>query len=141
MQFLLSDLFKDLPQLRMVIPNGSGAVPYHWGRYRGLAQDPGRPQLAEALMENAFFYTCVYHQPGVTLLNEVIPIKNILFGSEMVGAVRFVDPETGPYFDDTRRYIEALALSPEARRAIFEGKGRRVYPSLDALLKAMETAA
>src|SRR6266702_3626650 len=39
MQFLTSDLFKDFPNLRFVIPHGGGAVPYHWGRYRGLAQD------------------------------------------------------------------------------------------------------
>ena len=37
MQFLLSDLFKDFPTLRFVIPHGGGAVPYHWGRYRGLS--------------------------------------------------------------------------------------------------------
>src|SRR6266571_3170928 len=34
MQFLTSDLFKDFPDLRFVIPHGGGAVPYHWGRYR-----------------------------------------------------------------------------------------------------------
>jgi 4-oxalmesaconate hydratase len=27
-----------LPTLRFVIPHGGGAVPYHWGRYRGLAR-------------------------------------------------------------------------------------------------------
>ena len=37
MQFLTSDLFKDFPTLRMIIPHGGGAAPYHWGRYRGLA--------------------------------------------------------------------------------------------------------
>ena len=43
MQFLTSDLFKDFPTLKFVIPHGGGAVPYHWGRYRGLAQDMKRP--------------------------------------------------------------------------------------------------
>ena len=64
-------------------------------------------------MRNVFFDTCVYHQPGIDLLFEVIDIDNILFGSEMVGAVRGIDPETGHYFDDTKRYIDAAAL-PEA---------------------------
>mgnify|MGYP003109842355 FL=1 len=137
MQLLLSDLFRDFPTLRMVIPHGGGAVPYHWGRYRGLAQDLDRPPLAEALMENVFFDTCVYHQPGVDLLTDVIPAKNVLFGSEMVGAVRSIDPETGHYFDDTKRYIEALDLSEDDRHAIFEGNVRRVYPRLDVRLKAM----
>jgi 4-oxalmesaconate hydratase len=136
MQLLLSDLFRDFPTLRMVIPHGGGAVPYHWGRYRGLAQDIGRPPLAEALLDNVFFDTCVYHQPGIGLLTEVIPVRNVLFGSEMVGAVRSIDPETGHAFDDTRRYVEALGLSAEDRHAIFEGNVRRVYPRLDARLKA-----
>jgi 4-oxalmesaconate hydratase len=51
MQFLLSDIFKDFPTLRFIIPHGGGAVPYHWGRYRGLAQDLKRPAHARASEE------------------------------------------------------------------------------------------
>ena len=86
-------------------------------------------------MRNVYFDTCVYHQPGIDLLFDVIDHKNILFGSEMVGAVRGIDPTAGQYFDDTKRYVEALGLSPETRHAIFEGNARRVYPRLDAQLK------
>jgi 4-oxalmesaconate hydratase len=78
----------------------------------------------------------VYHQPGIDLLARVIPVENILFASEMIGAVRGIDPETGYYFDDTRRYIEAARIDPEQRRKIFETNARRVYPRLDAALKA-----
>ena len=87
-------------------------------------------------MKNVFFDTCVYHQPGIDLLVEVIDIDNILFGSEMVGAVRGIDPETGHYFDDTKRYIDALQIPEDAKRQIFELNARRVYPRLDTLLKA-----
>ena len=34
-----------------IIPHGGGAVPYHWGRYRGLAQDMKRPPLDGAPAE------------------------------------------------------------------------------------------
>jgi 4-oxalmesaconate hydratase len=136
MQFLEGDLFKDFPSLRFIIPHGGGAVPYHWGRYRGLADMLKRPPLREHVMKNVFFDTCVYHQPGIDLLVEVIDLDNILFGSEMVGAVRGIDPTTGHYFDDTKRYIDALPLSAEDKRRIFEGNARRVYPRLDAKLKA-----
>src|SRR6185312_13683534 len=54
MQFLTSDLFRDFPTLRFIIPHGGGAVPYHWGRYRGLAQDMKRPPLGELLLGNVF---------------------------------------------------------------------------------------
>jgi len=129
MQFIESDLFRDFPTLRFVIPHGGGAVPYHWGRYRGLAQDMGRPPLGELLLGNVFFDTCVYHQAGIECLLKVIPADNILFAAEVVGAVRGVDPETGHYFDDTRRYLDAAAgLSAADRDKIFHGNARRVYP-------------
>jgi 4-oxalmesaconate hydratase len=134
MQLLQADLFTDFPDLRLVIPHGGGAVPYHWGRFRGLADMLGRPPLAESVMGNVFFDTCVYHQPGIDLLFTVIDAGNILFGSEMIGAVRGIDPQTGHYFDDTRRYIEALGLAPGARDAVFELNARRVYPRLDRAL-------
>jgi len=136
MQCLTSDLFRDFPTLRFVIPHGGGAVPYHWGRFRGLAQELKKPLLTEHLLNNVFFDTCVYHQPGIDLLTGVIPVDNILFASEMIGAVRGIDPETGHYYDDTKRYIEASALDAQARYKIYEGNARRVYPRLDAQLKA-----
>ena len=104
-------------------------MPYHWGRYRGLAQDMKRPPLTEHLLKNVFFDTCVYHQPGIDLLLKVIPVDNILFASEMVGAVRGIDPETGNYYDDTKRYIDAIDwLSAADKQKIFEGNVRRVFP-------------
>jgi len=136
MQFIEGDLFRDFPTLRFIIPHGGGAVPYHWGRYRGLADMLKRPPLEEHVMKNVFFDTCVYHQPGVDLLVRVIDLGNILFGSEMVGAVRGIDPLTGHYFDDTRRYIDALSIPRPGKEQIYEGNARRVFPRLDAQLKA-----
>lgn len=135
MQFLKSDLFKDFPTLRFLIPHGGGAVPYHWGRFRGLAQALKRPDIEENLLNNIFFDTCVYHQDGIDLLTKVIPTKNVLFASEMIGAVRGVDPKTGHYFDDTKRYINGANITDEQRHQIFEGNARRVFPRLDKKLR------
>jgi 4-oxalmesaconate hydratase len=135
MQLIEGDLFSRFPTLRFIIPHGGGAVPYHWGRYRGLADMLKKPTLDGHVMNNVYFDTCVYHQPGIDLLAEVIDTKNILFGSEMVGAVRGIDPTSGQYFDDTKRYVDALPISDTQRHAIFEGNARRVFPRLDAILK------
>jgi 4-oxalmesaconate hydratase len=134
MQFLEGDLFGDFPDLRIIIPHGGGAVPYHWGRYRGLADMLKQPPLSEHVMKNVFFDTCVYHQPGIDLLFKVIDLDNILFGSEMIGAVRGIDPETGFYFDDTRRYVDALDIPDVAKEQVYSGNARRVFPRLDASL-------
>ena len=139
MQFLRSDLFQRFPGLRFVIPHGGGAVPYHWGRFRGLADMLDRPPLAESVLGNVFFDTCVYHQAGINLLFDVIPVANILFGSEMVGAVRGIDPESGHHFDDTRRYVEALGLTASDRQWVYEGNARRVYPRLAATGRDRDT--
>jgi 4-oxalmesaconate hydratase len=135
MQLLQGDLFTDFPSLRLVIPHGGGAVPYHWGRFRGLAMALKKPPLEEHLMRNVFFDTCVYHQPGIDLLLDVIPTRNILFASEMIGAVRDIDPCTGHHFDDTARYIEDSVLPVTDLAAIQEHNARTVYPRLNALLK------
>ena len=47
----------------------------------------------------------------------------------MIGAVRGSDPQTGHHFDDTRRCVDALDLSPGARDKVHElsarcGRGR-----------------
>ncbi len=135
MQLIEGDLFKDFPTLKFVIPHGGGAAPYHWGRFRGLAQALKKPLLKDHVMNNVFFDTCVYHQPGIDLLSKVISVDNILFASEMVGAVRGVDPETGFNFDDTKRYVDQLPLSAEDKFKIYEGNAYRAYPRLKMALK------
>ena len=135
MQFIQGDLFKDFPRLRLIIPHGGGAVPYHWGRYRGLSLSLKKKPLLEHVMTNVFFDTCVYHLPGIELLTKVVPADNILFASEMLGAVPGIDPETGYHFDDTKRYLDQVQhLDKISREKIFEGNARRVYPRLDTLL-------
>jgi len=132
-QFMTSDIFKDFPSLKFIIPHGGGAVPYHWGRYRGRALDMGLGRIEDKVMNNVFFDTCVYHQPGIDLLLKVVPTKNILFASETVGAVQGIDPLTGHYFDDTLRYIEASASADkEQKHKIFSSNALGVYPRLRA---------
>ena len=127
-------LFKDFPSLRFIIPHGGGAVPFHWGRYRGIALDMGRGELNDFLMGNIFFDTCVYHQPGMELLINVVGADSVLFASEMVGAVRGIDPNTGRNFDDTKVYLDAMSLTDEQRHKLFEGNARKVYPRLSQAL-------
>ena len=130
-QLVMSEVFKDFPPLKIIIPHGGGAVPYHWGRFRGILQDQGYPPLEESALNNIYFDTCVYHQRGIDLLLDIVPVKNILFASEMIGAVRGIDPETGHYFDDTKRYIDNnTKLTADEKQQIFSGNALRVFSRL-----------
>ena len=65
------------------------------------------------------------------LLLEVIPAGNILFASEIFGAVQSIDPETGHAFDDTKRLIDGIESLPAPdREKILNGNARRIYPRL-----------
>jgi 4-oxalmesaconate hydratase len=130
MQLVQGDLFSRFPTLRFVIPHGGGAVPYHWGRFIGLTNREKLPSIYDNVLGNVHFDTCVYHQPGIDLLTSVVPVDNILFASEMLGAVRGENPQTGASWDDTKRYIEAAKLADGDREKIFELNARRVYPRL-----------
>jgi 4-oxalmesaconate hydratase len=96
----------------------------------------GKGPLEELLLKNVYFDTCVYHKAGMELLFRVIPADNILFATEMVGAVRGKDPRTGYFYDDTKRYIDQLDfLTPEDRRKVFNGNAKKVFARLPARLK------
>ena len=132
MQMLTSDLLTDFPTIKFIIPHGGGAVPYHWGRFRGLVQAmDDKPTLEELVLDNVFFDTCVYHQPGIDLLLDVVPAENVLFASELLGAVRGVDPNTGHNYDDTKRYVDASNKATDAEKTmIYADNAKRVYNRL-----------
>jgi 4-oxalmesaconate hydratase len=60
----------------------------------------------------------------------VVPADNILFASEMVGAVRGNDPRTGFGFDDTKRYVDSAPISGADKKKIFEDNAYKVYGRL-----------
>jgi 4-oxalmesaconate hydratase len=66
----------------------------------------------------------------------VVPVDNILFASEMVGAVKGIDPTSGHYFDDTRRYVDNTPnLSAADKQKVFEGNALKVFPRLKAQIE------
>ena len=70
------------------------------------------------------------------LLTGVIPAENILFASEMLGAVRGNNPDGDFPWDDTKRYVDAAKLADADRAKIYAENARRVYPRLDAKLRS-----
>jgi 4-oxalmesaconate hydratase len=131
-QILQSAFMTEQPSLRLIIPHGGGAIPFHWGRFQGMSVRESWD--FEGATERVFFDTCVYHQPGIDLLLDVVPTHRVLFGSEMLGAVRGDNPQTGSGWDDTGTYLDAARISHEQRELIYAGNALAVYPRLAAHL-------
>ena len=137
MQFIQGDLFRDFPTLRFVVPHGGGAAPYHWGRYRGLAQELKKPLLTEQLLQERLLRHLRLSSAGRRPPDQGDPGRQ--------HPVRERDDRRGegdrPRDRAQLRRHEALhrggrRLSPEDRRKVYEGNARRVYPRLDQALKA-----
>ena len=130
-----STVFQDFPNLKIIVPHGGGAVPYQFGRYRGIALRDGFQPFDE-FIKNIYFDTAIYDQNGLELLLKVAGIDNVLFASEMIGAVNAIDPQTGRYFDDIKPTIDAIEwLTDEDRKKLFEDNVKKVYPRLKNYLK------
>ncbi len=136
MQFIEGNLFKDFPTLRFIIPHGGGAVPYHWGRYRGLADMLKRPHAVRARHEECVLrhlrVSPARHRPAGQ--GDRYRQHSVRLGNGGRGARH--RSGDGQLLDDTKRYIDALSISDADKRRIFEGNARRVFPRLDAILKS-----
>lgn len=93
---------------------------------------------APAVIDCHGHYNTSSHYLGADTTAFVQMMMSDLFASEMVGAVRGIDPTTGFNYDDTKRYIDAADLSDEARRMIFSENALRVYPRLAGALEALQ---
>ncbi len=137
-QLLESRVFDDFPTLKIVIPHGGGAVPYQLARYRGINVNAGREPFEQAI-KKLYFDTAIYSQDAVETLIKAVGVDNVLFASEMVGAVNAIDPQTGRWFDDTKPYLDGIEWLTEAdKQKLFEDNARRVYSGLNKHLAARQ---
>ena len=129
----LSDFEIDYPAWRW-----RGAVPLGSVSAASRSNNGAAGARRDLIQEQYFLrYLRLSRQPGINLLAEVVPAENILFASEMVGAVKGVDPRSGHYFDDTKRYVDnALWARRERAAKIFEGNARRAFSRLKTKVAA-----
>jgi len=51
--------------------------------------------------------------------------------------VRGIDPDTKNYFDDTKKYVDAMKLDENTRTQLFETNAYHVFPRLKAQLLSL----
>jgi 4-oxalmesaconate hydratase len=126
-EFCRSRVFEDFPSLKIIIPHGGGAVPFHWARYRALHQREGLAPFEERI-KNLWFDTTLYDAAAMEFLIRRLGPERLLFGSEAFGTGRAVDPETGHNFDHTVAYVQDIEwLSSEDKQKIFEGNAKKLF--------------
>src|SRR5581483_4949723 len=123
-----SDVFKDFPTLKIIVPHGGGAVPYQFGRFH--AASAGRPQGERFLdrLRNLYFDCTLYTPEAVELLIKVVGADRVMFGSECPGTGSHLNPETGQAFDHVAPSVEAIrCVSAAHKKAILEYNARKVF--------------
>jgi len=78
----------------------------------------------------------IYDKESMELLIKRIGVDNVLFATEMFGAVNAIDPKTGRNFEDLVPIFQSIDwLSDEERHKITEGNARKVFSRMFAEAK------
>lgn len=121
-----SDVFKDFPNLKIVVSHGGGAVPYHVGRFRSSHLRKGRDFFQE--MRNLYYDTVLYSEEALRLLIKTVGPDRCLFGAECPGVGSAEDPETGKTLDDIAPYIQGFDwLSDEEKTGILSQNAIKLF--------------
>ena len=124
---LHSKVFEKFPNLKLVVPHGGGAIPYHMGRFRAWSVRTGGESFDNKL-KRLHFDTTTYDKDALELLFKVVGPDRVLFATEKPGTGSARDPKTGRDFDDLKPVIESIAfLSEQDRRNVFECNCTRLY--------------
>jgi len=134
---LNSRVFEDFPTLKIVVPHGGGAIPYHMGRFMAGRYSSRRDKKRQAVSEANYFEnvakklhydTCLYTPEALELLLKVMSANCCMFGTESPGAGSSINPHTGLAMDNLKPVIEGFAwLTQTDRNKIFELNARRLY--------------
>lgn len=122
-----SRVFERFPNLKLVVPHGGGAIPYHMGRFRAWSIRRGGEYFDDKL-KRLYFDTTTYDKNALELLLKTVSADRVLFATEKPGTGSARDPESGRDFDDLKPVIEAIdLLSDKDRENIFSCNCTRLY--------------
>ncbi|WP_322012403.1 amidohydrolase family protein [Paraburkholderia sp. J12] len=123
---LSSRVFERFPNLKLIVPHGGGAIPYHMGRFRAWAVRAGKS--FDEQLRQLHFDTTTYDKLALELLFKTVGADRVLFATEKPGTGSARDPETGLDFDDLKPVIENIDfLTEEDRHNVFECNCTRLY--------------
>ncbi|MES2976321.1 MAG: amidohydrolase family protein [Pseudomonadota bacterium] len=123
-----SKVFEKFPNLKLIVPHGGGAIPYHMGRFRAWSVRTPGAEFFDDKLKRLHFDTTTYDKDALELLFKVVGPDRVLFATENPGTGSATDPKTGRAYDDLKPVIEGISfLSDEDRRNIFECNCTKLY--------------
>lgn len=123
---LHSDVFKDFPDLKIVVSHGGGAIPYHAGRFQASALRQGKNFYD--MLRHLYFDTVLYTEEALRLLIKTVGVDRCLFGAECPGVGSAIDPATGHTLDHIAPHIAGFDwLTDAEKRQIFSENAKRVF--------------
>jgi OH-DDVA meta-cleavage compound hydrolase len=123
-----SDVFKDFPDLKIIVPHGGGAVPYQLGRYQaGTWARPAGERFLDRMRK--LYYDCVLYNPeSVEFLIKIVGADRVMFGTECPGTGSHYNPETDRSCDDVRPSVENIEwLSAADKKLVLEDTAKKVF--------------
>lgn len=122
-----SRVFEKFPNLKLIVPHGGGAIPYHMGRFRAWTVRNGG-EFFDDKLKRLHFDTCTYDKDALELLFKVVGPDRVLFATENPGTGSALNPKTGRAYDDLKPDIEEMSfLTEQDRRNVFECNCTRLY--------------
>ena len=123
-----SGVFKDFPELKIVVSHGGGAMPYQLGRFQaGSMRRPEGDRFIDG-MHKLYFDTVLYTKDAIELLLKVVGPERALFGAECPGVGSKINPDTGREMDDIAPYFNEIDfIDDDDREMIFYGNAKKVF--------------
>lgn len=124
---LSSNVFKDFPDLKIVVTHGGGAIPYQVGRFLPSGVRSGATPYIDKLRQ-LYFDTCLYTQDAIELLLKTVGVDRALFGTEKPGTGSQIDPATGRWFDDIKLLVDDIEwLDAEQREDLLHRNAETLF--------------
>jgi OH-DDVA meta-cleavage compound hydrolase len=123
-----SDVFKDFPNLKIIVSHGGGAIPYQLGRFESGSLRGGPGKRFSDGMRKLYYDTVLYTEAALKLLIETVGPERCLYGAECPGVGSTVNPDTGRTMDDIVPYIKGFSwLTDAQKKMILEDNSKKVF--------------
>ena len=130
-----SKVYKDFPNLRIIVAHGGGSVPYQIGRWRAARFNAmkANPNLEDfdTSLRRLYYDAVLYNKESLDFLFRMVGTDRVMFGTEKPGSGSAVDPATGKWLDDLKPVIDSIEwLTDQDKKNIYEDNQRKVFPRL-----------